>query len=251
MIRKLIEANVYLVKHTVLIPLKLLFIITVYIPFIKLPVLWPARHILELEPDWYADKLMLWLGGQVELFIISIVHFVMVNVFLGVIVGVLTGFNLKAIRYVLTWKPKEKKRKQKRTPRWARDSRQFVLDLALLHVVVEPPNAKRTPLIEDLGLSQLPLTKSTVLLLLQPFGPTNTMRQRQSLPLLPSSANSTGLYDDDDGYQAYTIPLELPLLTQTRRSSLQNIEEEGAEEDDAEEELPKKERAVISLEQTS
>ncbi|CAN3360311.1 hypothetical protein DICA3_D10528 [Diutina catenulata] len=255
MIRRLVDANVYVIKHTLLIPLKLLFVITVYIPFIKLPVLTPAKYMLELDNDWYADKSASWFSGQVELFIVNIVHFVMVNVFLGVIVGLLTGFNLKAIRYVLTWKPR--KSHKKKTPKWARHSRQFVAELSN-HVVTEDVPS-RVPSIKDLGLSQLPATKATVSTSAENYPSTNTMRQR-SAPQSPSSTNAM-LYEDDDGYSAYVAtsdlssssvgssPLSSPSgeylpsqataakprslsTSPTRRSSLHNILEEEDEATD-------------------
>lgn len=248
MIRKVLDANVSLIKHTVLIPLKLLFVITVYIPFIKLPVLLPAKFLLDLESDWQADILILWLSSQIELLVLSCIHFVMVNVFLGIIVGLLTGFNLKAIRYVLTWKPKSKLKKK--TPKWARQSRQFVLELALSNVVIDDyPQAKRTPLLEDIGLSQLPAPKLMVVTLLLQFGLTNNMRQRTLGKSLPTrNAALTLEYEDDDGYSAYiSMALDslsllakdfsnLP-LSPTRRSSLHNIDE--VEEEDPKESTPR------------
>lgn len=241
MIRKVFDANVSLIKHMVLIPLKLLFVITVYIPFVKLPVLIPAKFLFDLETDWQADILILWLSSQLELLVLSCIHFVMVNVFLGIIVGLLTGFNLKAIRYVLTWKPKSKIKKK--PPKWARQSRRFVLELALSNVVVEEnPQAKRTPLLEDIGLSQLPAPKLMIVTLLLQFDLTNNMRQRTLGKSLPNRASALTLeYEDDDGYSAYISmlldSLSLPAidsanlpLSSTRRSSLHNIDEVEEEE---------------------
>ncbi|MCH0629136.1 hypothetical protein JNB11_04070 [Kocuria palustris] len=165
----------------------------------------------------------------------------MVNVFLGIIVGLLTGFNLKAIRYVLTWKPKSKIKKK--PPKWARQSRRFVLELALSNVVIEEnPQAKRTPLLEDIGLSQLPAPKLMIVTLLLQFDLTNNMRQRTLGKSLPNRASALTLeYEDDDGYSAYISmlldSLSLPAidsanlpLSSTRRSSLHNIDEAEEEE---------------------
>lgn len=95
-----IAINVFIVVNTIIIPFSLLLNIMIYTPLVKLPIVIPLKYLLELQDVKFTDYH--WLSHQVELFVLTLFHFVMVSIYIGITVGVFTWVNLSAIRYVLT-----------------------------------------------------------------------------------------------------------------------------------------------------
>lgn len=217
LIQKIFLLNKYLLNHFIFIPLKLLFLITIYIPFIKIPIIIPLKFILELNDDWN-EKNVSWFQSQIELFLINVIHFFMVNVFLGIFVGILTGLNLKFIRFLLTWnenktsnvadKPLVKKKSYKSSPKLSKyspkskskiksiqpNSKKFPLNLD--EVIIPDVNTDFTW--ETLGISQLPSLNKTISTGINP-NVTHNIRDFKKTSM--SSDEKVLIYEDDDGYQ--------------------------------------------------
>ncbi|ODV82034.1 uncharacterized protein CANTADRAFT_132441 [Suhomyces tanzawaensis NRRL Y-17324] len=87
------------VSHTIVIPVLLTFNIMIYTPFIRMPFVGPLVWLLELNNSEHVSDYD-WLSQQLHLFLVNAFHFVLVAVYIGVIVGVLSGLNLKVIRFV-------------------------------------------------------------------------------------------------------------------------------------------------------
>ncbi|CAX40131.1 conserved hypothetical protein [Candida dubliniensis CD36] len=90
-----------IISHTIIIPLKLFFKISIYIPFLKIPVIVPLIYLLEL----HEIKDTKWILTQIELFSITTLHFLIVCIILGGIVGTIAGINMSAISIVLSGEP--------------------------------------------------------------------------------------------------------------------------------------------------
>lgn len=60
-----------IISHTIIIPLKIFFKISIYIPFLKIPVIIPLVYLLELHEIKSTD----WILAQIELFSITTLHF--------------------------------------------------------------------------------------------------------------------------------------------------------------------------------
>lgn len=90
-----------IISHTIIIPLKIFFKISIYIPFLKIPVIIPLVYLLELHEIKSTD----WILAQIELFSITTLHFLIVCIFLGGIVGTIAGINMSAISIVLSGEP--------------------------------------------------------------------------------------------------------------------------------------------------
>lgn len=114
------------IYHLLLVPTQMLIRIIVY-TFIYLP-LKPFLLVMNIDES----RTLLEAFFHFRFFLINLVHFAMVSIFLGVVVGIVTGFNLKLISHLLTELPKEQKAKYK------------------LPVVPEKSSKKSTSLFSDL-----------------------------------------------------------------------------------------------------
>ncbi|RCK59248.1 hypothetical protein Cantr_07711 [Candida viswanathii] len=87
------------VVHTIIIPLQLAFKITIYIPFIKIPILDPLIYLLELQ-DFKIRNNEQWIINQINLFLITGIHYVLACLIIGAGVGIWMGVNLSLINLV-------------------------------------------------------------------------------------------------------------------------------------------------------
>jgi hypothetical protein len=234
-ITRFINVNKFILNHFIFIPLRLLFLITIYIPFIKVPVVLPIKFILELNDD-FTSRGIPWFQSQIELFFINIIHFFMVNVFLGIFVGAVAGMNLKVIRYFLTWEtdPNHKPLNNKpassnlypmsttssgshivypnanidhmddvspKLPRSPAKPVETPKPLSFLDsVVVAASEMEPSTTLEALGISELPSTdraKSISTSIKQHL--THNIRDRTN-KLSRSESSDVFMYEDDDGY---------------------------------------------------
>ncbi|KAK6868724.1 hypothetical protein K6H11_004096 [Candida tropicalis] len=88
------------VLHTIIIPLQLAFKITIYIPFIKIPILDPLIYLLELQDFKIRDNEQ-WIINQINLFLITGIHYVGACLIIGAGVGIWMGINLSLINLIL------------------------------------------------------------------------------------------------------------------------------------------------------
>lgn len=87
-----------MIKHTVFIPLAITINILIY-GFLFLPSK-PLFYILGIdEPTRDNIKVLI---PHIQFFMVNLTHYVMVGVIFGTVVGILTGFNLRIIQYLLT-----------------------------------------------------------------------------------------------------------------------------------------------------
>ena len=89
-----------MVLHTIIIPLQLAFKITIYIPFIKIPILDPLIYLLELQDFKIRDNEQ-WIINQINLFLITGIHYVGACLIIGAGVGIWMGINLSLINLIL------------------------------------------------------------------------------------------------------------------------------------------------------
>ncbi|EGW34071.1 uncharacterized protein SPAPADRAFT_65251 [Spathaspora passalidarum NRRL Y-27907] len=175
--------NLFILSNAVFIPLSLMVNIMIYTPLIKIPIIIPLRYFLELEDGKFDD--LNWIAGQIELFFLTLFHFVMVSFYIGVIVGVVTWMNLSAIRFVLTLPLKEDEQMtQNKQPLPIEESnsrRQQLFDL------IDPV------IVPDVNLKNRVRNKIDARRGLTPLSENNSV-----------SSAITPQYEDDDGYHFTT-----------------------------------------------
>lgn len=208
-----------------------MFLITIYIPFIKIPIVIPIKFLLELNDDWN-EKTLSWFQSQIELLLINIIHFFMVNVFLGIFVGILTGLNLKFIRYLLTWNETKSTNNKPLVKKASKGSPK-----KLKAIKSKPTSFKKFPLNFDqviipdsveeaLGISQLPSTNKTISTGINPNVTHNIRTFKKSSG---SSDEDILIYEDDDGYSYAQDEVKSDSVNQSTlspKNQLSNISEE-------------------------
>lgn len=206
---KLIQAAVlflvWIIQHTVIVPLFVAFDLMVYTTFIKIPIIIPLKYLLELEDGENIQDLS-WMKDQVLLFTTSALHFVIANVLIGLLVGYITGNWMRVVKLILLSKPKEKpknsfafKIKSEKTNEKSVQTTPFLNEFINSVTVADPLKKTHLAHTEDL-LTPLKTTST---------GTSSMLRENQLLRerlknkkiLVQDGLN---LYEDDDGYN-YTV----------------------------------------------
>ncbi|RLV89213.1 hypothetical protein JA1_005263 [Spathaspora sp. JA1] len=186
--RLLLAINLFIITNAVFIPISLVINIMVYTPLIKIPIVIPLRYFLELDKGNFDD--FGWLAGQVELFFLTLFHFVMVSFYIGIIVGLITWMNLSAIRFVLTLplKSTEQQEQQEavhnKKPLSSGIDRHQLFDL-VNPVIISDVDVARNTLRDKIEARRAKSDKIT--------SETNPVTESVSSGITPH-------YEDDDGY---------------------------------------------------
>lgn len=230
-----------IIKHTFVIPILLMLRTTlfglVYLPLTPVLSAVRVKYDTEVPVEVSLYRLLVDISPHVRFFLVNLLHYVMISLFVGVIVGFFTGFNISIVmRFVVLPEDQPKRTRRTQTTPYVDALKQRIAEAEakLKQESQEPqepmeppkpePEVKAEP--KEPLLSNVPAIKKEE--------PKEEPKKEQGLPFIRKPIITTPTeregYEDDDGYNYLTYETPEPPQN-TLQDSVHTILEEELEDD--------------------
>lgn len=218
-------------KHTLIIPILLMIRTTlfglVYLPLTPVLSAVRVKYDTDVPVEVSLFRLTVDLWPHVKFFLVNLLHYVMISMFVGIMVGFVAGFNVSIVsRFVALPEKKVTASKNTQTTPYVNALRERIAKAAEEQTTNTRP--KEEPIFDKAKISQAKINEPAL-------SNEPVVKKEEVLPFIRkpfvSSSNERDVYEDDDGYSYMTYESPEPEERLLPLDAVHTIEEESEEED--------------------